>query len=650
MTQIVLNRPEHVRRLDEVVESFEAAWMVGTPDVREFLPELSSIAHRGIAVELLCVDMNYRWKTQCRKSVDDYRAEFPILFSDSMSLQDITHEEFRLRMDSGETASADEYHVKYGSDISAWVTDDSDTRADTDAATDVVALGSELIRLTDAIKSFPVVGDRIGDFELVEELGRGTFGIVFLARQGELEERLVALKITTVADIESRHLARLQHTNIVPIYSLHRFGDLHGICMPFYGRDTLEVLMRQRGDDATSDSDSSTQVDLSESTIVQLTLQMAQGLQHAHERRIVHRDLKPANVLINDDGSAMLLDFNLSHDLVAGGRSCLMVGGTLPYLSPEHLWAIKSGGDIGPQADVYSLGVMLYQLIANRLPFPVRTGAFDVVIDQMIRDRQSTRPELLKPGRTISHGLASIVGKMLEPDTTRRYSTADDVCEDLERHRSHRPLKFAPNTSLKERFSKWSRRHPRLSSAASISFITALLVLTLLAAFVSRGRRIERQHAAAQLNDVRTKIPQLRALMSMPIVDDVSLKAGRSMADGISDSYGVFEPGWRQRTNYAQLAPDEQAELDQILAQTLSLVASADSRRMKTLTDASERHQLQRTIDRSRRIADEIAGDKGATRGALDSRIHAEHEFLRSHQTAAAFRIRPSDPCARGAA
>ncbi len=95
---------------------------------------------------------------------------------------------------------------------------------------------------------------------------------------------------------------------------------------------------------------------------------------------VVHRDLKPANILVSDTGIPMLLDFNLSQDLVPGGRCCLLVGGTLPYLSAEHLRAVHVGENVGPQSDIFSLGAILYQWITGKLPYPTRIGPFDDVI------------------------------------------------------------------------------------------------------------------------------------------------------------------------------------------------------------------------------------------------------------------------------
>src|SRR4051812_25902790 len=202
------------------------------------------------------------------------------------------------------------------------------------------------------------LGDEVLGFRLLRELGRGAFGRVFLARQGDLADREVVIKVSPSAGAESRLLARLQHANIVPVYSVHRGGSLQAVCMPFFGATTLAHVMKElnQGPSLPQSGEAllrtvrarrSTVADLAApapegppipppeglptlpgakgpvevlpalsyaDAVLWLAARLADGLAHAHERGIVHRDLKPANVLITDDGTPMLLDFNLSQD------------------------------------------------------------------------------------------------------------------------------------------------------------------------------------------------------------------------------------------------------------------------------------------------------------------------------------------------
>ncbi|MCH7751462.1 MAG: protein kinase [Planctomycetes bacterium] len=238
--------------------------------------------------------------------------------------------------------------------------------------TSLDAVWNEALRLADDVTEVPASGDDFLDFHLERELGSGTFARVFLARQGELADRRVVLKIAPGRTLEPQHLARLQHTNIVPVYSVHQSGQLTAVCMPYFGSRTLADVvsdldqgkslpqsgqallstltvqsektqirnrenLAQTASKAPVDSESNVRViveRLSQTSyaeaVVRLMAQVAEGLQHAHERGIVHRDLKPANILLTDDGCAIILDFNLSENLVVNGPTSLAVGGTLP--------------------------------------------------------------------------------------------------------------------------------------------------------------------------------------------------------------------------------------------------------------------------------------------------------------------------------
>src|SRR5262249_40327408 len=178
---------------------------------------------------------------------------------------------------------------------------------------------------------------------------------------------------------------------------------------------------------------------------------------HADGRGILHRDLKPANILLTDDGQPMLLDFNLSEDTkLRSSASAASIGGTLPYMSPEHLEAFR-GADrrIDARSDLYSLGVILYELLGGKAPFPGRHGRLRDVLSGMTEDRQQ-RPLALRPlNRAVSPALESIVQHCLEPDPAKRYPSARALHEDLERQLRSMPLKHAPEPSRRERLHKF---------------------------------------------------------------------------------------------------------------------------------------------------------------------------------------------------
>ncbi len=274
-------------------------------------------------------------------------------------------------------------------------------------------------RLARALQVLPEAGTNFLNFQLIVELGRGAFSRVFLARQADLGHRPVALKIAVDLFDESHKLAQLQHTNIVPIYSAHNASPLQAICMPYFGRTTLaDVLLALQGKAVPEsgqflvsmlrgtvlrESEAQFKAATNQAAVplqklekltyvhamLEMTAQLAEGLAHAHDRGIVHRDIKPANILLSDDGQPMLLDFNLSDDVKGAAKpSQSQLGGTLPYMAPEHLEAFQGGlRPVDARSDIYSLGVILYETLTGHLPFAVESGPISEVVVRLLEKR-----------------------------------------------------------------------------------------------------------------------------------------------------------------------------------------------------------------------------------------------------------------------
>src|SRR5262245_29601929 len=252
---------------------------------------------------------------------------------------------------------------------------------------------------------FPEVGDTLGDFRLLAELGRGGQGCVFLAAQHTLADRPIVLKITPCDGREHLSLARLQHTNVVPLYfaedDLAR--NVRTLGMPYFGSATLKHLldqvkavpMTQRTGqhllDALARVQEASPVQLPARTPVRQALArasyvqavcwigscLAEALNYAHEHGLIHLDIKPSNVLLAVDGQPMLLDFHLAQQpLQPGELPPEWIGGTPLYMAPEHKAAVAASRNDQPvsaaldgRADIFSLGALLYEALGGKLPF-----------------------------------------------------------------------------------------------------------------------------------------------------------------------------------------------------------------------------------------------------------------------------------------
>ncbi len=586
---MLLHRTIPNRRVDEFVERYEMA-RARDGDVQwaAFLPDRTDAEYQTIGLELMRVDLECRWERGLPVSVQDYRATHADLLRDPGAIRELAFEEYRLRLQSGEDVEPTEYVERYQIDTARWPR----TNAPLDVGTSAKSLASlqpEVIRLADAIQLFPQVGETFGQFRILEQLGEGSFGRVYLASQGELASRDVVLKITSTRSVEPDRLARLQHTNIVPIFSFHQQGSLFAICMPLLGTKTLadaicarrrlagmpptgEFLARllrgsrecEAGDGEANGFDHLAEARLDQiaamsfvEASITMAIELAEGLAHAHDRGVVHRDLKPANVLLTKEGRPMLLDFNVSDDTAVGEQACQFVGGTLPYMAPEHLRALETGRGIDIRSDVYSFGVNLCELLTGCRPIRSAsdveataatasdTDSGGAVLDESCAAANSeclasanievrALPKMLPPD------VASIISRCLEPDPALRYQSMHQVLEDLIRHQASRPLRYAANTSWRERIGKWRRRHPRLASLTTVG-ITLLIVIAVAVTRLSvQHRELQRTEAYLALDKVQQRLPMIRLQLSSPESDPQMLEQGREAARSILDELGKF--------------------------------------------------------------------------------------------------------------
>ena len=506
-------------------------------------------------------------------------------------------------------------------------------------------------RLALAMTSMPRVGDEFLGFRLIGELGSGAFGRVFLATQGDLADRPVALKVAPAMDDESRTLAQLQHTNIVPIYSVHRVGSIQAVCMPYFGSTTLlqvcdelgsQEMMPRSGqailgtlqgraraggrsgvDPGTSGSSEeelkspsglaapsrpgpSTEIrrQIERLTFVQAVLwvasRLAAGLAHAHERGIIHLDLKPANILLTDEGQPMLLDFNLANDLKVASSAAAAIGGTLPYMSPEQLEAYRGRDSaVDARSDLYSLGIILFELLTGDRPFEDHHGPAGQKLRRMIDDRMGPIPDVRVWNQEVSPAVASILRRCLDPDPSRRYQDARELLEDLECQLADLKLKHAPDPSPRERVAKWARRHPTLSSTTTLLIMAIGLVGLLIGGGLLMARELERAEARLRHDDFRKTFDQCHFLLNTTGGPAGHLDLGLKLASEALAAYGLDRPDPALiPAAVRSLTRDEARAVREELSELIQLMARAAIRRAD---------QGPSKADRARILAEEAA-------------------------------------------
>src|SRR5437764_595544 len=290
----------------------------------------------------------------------------------------------------------------------------------------------------------------LGDYELLDEVGRGGQGVVFRARQKSLN-RTVALKVISLGQwaskahlkrfrLEAEAAARLEHPGIVPI---HEVGERDGQCyfsMKFVEGGQLDEVVGR--------------APMSIRQGAELIAKVARTVHYAHEHGILHRDIKPGNILLDAKGEPHLTDFGLAR-LVESESSVthtLEVLGTPSYMAPEQ--AVGNNAAISSVTDVYGLGAVLYQSLTGQPPF---AGGTTYETIKLLLDTEARQPRQLNP--KIDRDLSTICLKCLEKDPTRRYSSALALTEDLECWLKHEPIQ-AKRSGVFTHGRKWLWRNP----------------------------------------------------------------------------------------------------------------------------------------------------------------------------------------------
>ncbi len=416
--------------VDQAVDRLTLAYRGSAPvELADYLPQADQATRRFVLTHLIQIDLEYRWERGERIHIENYLPQWPELSDDGDALADLLAAECRVRLSHGQTVTRDELKRRFPSVAMQVELPERESRREPDEPpiADPEAFSSLCLSRAGtqpAAAGNPTLlpGHRLGRYRIQSVLGRGGMGTVYLADDRELD-RLVAIKIwhapwvlseqsAALIQAEARTIAKLNHPGIVSVFDAGRQPD--GTCyfvMEYVEGQSLAELLASQTIDARQ--------------AAEICLQVAEALDFAHSRGIIHRDIKPGNILIDLQDRARVTDFGLAlrretcEEVVDG------LCGTLPYMAPEQIRGQTAA--IDARTDIWSLGVVLYELLTGQRPFAADN------VDGWTEAIQHHRP---RPPRRVDRRtpreLEWICLECLQKDPARRYATAAELAVDLQ--------------------------------------------------------------------------------------------------------------------------------------------------------------------------------------------------------------------------
>ena len=531
---------ESVHTTDQVIEAFESAWESGV--VQDFESSIPPQARGNteLLVELAFVDLEHRIQHDTETRVESYTTAFPQLASDNLVLLELIRTEYTFRKDR-DSQDAESYCQRFPQlrreielmfQLEFNQSGDSHTRGNT-ADWRCTACNSVIEGRAEGETCCCDCGQpiAIGRYDLLERVGQGAFGYVYRARDPKLD-RVVAIKVPRSSQFlmpeeserflrESRNAAQLDHPGIVRVFDTGRHDGIPYIVSEFVAG---QPLSKRIAESEFEFRDSAT-----------LVAEIADAVSHAHQRGVIHRDLKPANIMTGAGPNRIeprVMDFGLARrdqsdvTVTLEGQAI----GTPAFMSPE-----QARGDlaaVGPKSDVYSLGVVLFQLLCGEVPF---RGNVQRLIQQVVHDDP---PPPSRFRNRIPRDLETVCMKAINRDPVARYDGVAELRDDLNRWLDGKPIR-ARRIGPVGTVYRWCCRRP------TIAALLAVLMLSLFAGVSGvtwqwRKAEIARTASEADLSDALESVDKVLSHLGSDVLADIP-QAKQLRSEVLSDALVFFE-------------------------------------------------------------------------------------------------------------